>query len=265
MAHARKVRLVLSVLGVVIVSLALAPEVGAPVAAACTYRAGYISDVSVLDNTAFAPGTPFVKTWRIKNTGTCPWGPGTTVDAVVASGGTNLAGDSVVPLTSRVPAGATVEISVPMTAPASPGSYRSDWKLRRAGGSPFGLGANGAQPFYAKIVVASAAADIPQDAVRINFAGSATVTAIQDAVTAPALRSYVLRARTGQRMTVAVVSANNRANFSVVGVSDGQTLKRLVNEERYWTAVLPATQDYLLRVGVPGGSSYYALSIAVAP
>ncbi|MFN3762285.1 MAG: sigma-70 family RNA polymerase sigma factor, partial [Anaerolineae bacterium] len=35
------------------------------------------ADVTGPDNTALAPGTPFVKTWRVRNAGTCAWEPGT--------------------------------------------------------------------------------------------------------------------------------------------------------------------------------------------
>ncbi|MBC7228016.1 MAG: hypothetical protein H5T61_12435, partial [Thermoflexales bacterium] len=46
-------------------------------AAGCTLGARWVADVTVPDNTAFAPGIPFVKTWRVRNSGTCAWEPGT--------------------------------------------------------------------------------------------------------------------------------------------------------------------------------------------
>ncbi|MFN3762162.1 MAG: NBR1-Ig-like domain-containing protein, partial [Anaerolineae bacterium] len=52
------------------------PEVTPPTQEAipgCTLNARWVADVTVPDNTAFAPNTPFVKTWRVRNSGTCAW------------------------------------------------------------------------------------------------------------------------------------------------------------------------------------------------
>ena len=35
----------------------------------------FVKDVTVPDGTGFAPGEIFVKTWRLKNRGTCTWTP----------------------------------------------------------------------------------------------------------------------------------------------------------------------------------------------
>ena len=42
----------------------------------CTYHATFVTDVTIPDDTRLAPGTEFVKTWRLRNSGTCDWGPG---------------------------------------------------------------------------------------------------------------------------------------------------------------------------------------------
>ncbi len=54
-----------------------APPPEPTTAAGCTLGARWVADVTVPDNTALAPGTPFVKTWRVRNSGTCAWEPGT--------------------------------------------------------------------------------------------------------------------------------------------------------------------------------------------
>src|ERR1044072_9305710 len=36
-------------------------------------KAAFVTDVTVQDGTAFAPGAAFTKTWRLKNAGTCAW------------------------------------------------------------------------------------------------------------------------------------------------------------------------------------------------
>ena len=66
-------------------------------------------------------------------------------------------------------------------------------------------------------------------------------------------------------MTVAVVSPKNLANFAITGLGDGQPYKRLENESRYYTFMLPSTQDYLIAIAVPSGAAQYVLSIVVAP
>jgi hypothetical protein len=53
------------------------------------------------------------------------------------------------------------------------------------------------------------------------------------------------------------------ANFGIMGVADGVPYKRLVNEDRQFSFILPRTQDYLINVAAPEGSADYALTVAV--
>ena len=112
--------------------------------------ANFISDVTVPDGTKFNPNTAFTKTWRLKNVGTCTW---TTSYAAVFDSGSQMSAPAVVSLTQNVPPGGTVDISVPMTAPATNGTYRGDWKLRNASGVIFGLGSTASKTFYVTIDV----------------------------------------------------------------------------------------------------------------
>ena len=61
-----------------------------PDAVTCTYRATFLADVTIPDNTVIPPGTSFVKTWKLRNDGNCAWGPGTTVDSMMLVGGTTM-------------------------------------------------------------------------------------------------------------------------------------------------------------------------------
>jgi Ig-like domain from next to BRCA1 gene len=110
----------------------------------------FVADVTVPDGTKFNPNTPFVKTWRLKNAGTCTW---TTSYAAVFDSGNQMGALPAVNLTQNVPPGSTVDISVNMTAPATNGSYQSNWKLRNASGVIFGLGSTASKTFYASIEV----------------------------------------------------------------------------------------------------------------
>ena len=50
-------------------------------------RAQFIADVTVPDGTVYAPGAGFLKTWRLKNVGTCTW---STFYAMVFESGNKL-------------------------------------------------------------------------------------------------------------------------------------------------------------------------------
>ena len=113
----------------------LAPR---PVAAVSCDAAQFIADVTIPDGTVVAPGATFVKTWRLKNVGSCTW---TTAYAIVFTGGDQLGAPAVVNMPSSVAPGASVDITVNMTAPTTPAHYRGNWKLRNASGSLFGVGA----------------------------------------------------------------------------------------------------------------------------
>lgn len=98
---------------------------------------------------------------------------------------------------------------------------------------------------------------------RIQFAPGAISATVSGTVTFPNRPQYVLYAFKNQHMTVQITSADNAANFAILGVSDGQPLKRLENEDRVWTGTLPTTQDYLIQVAVPGGSATFSLIITI--
>ncbi|MBI3241753.1 MAG: LysM peptidoglycan-binding domain-containing protein [Chloroflexi bacterium] len=98
---------------------------------------------------------------------------------------------------------------------------------------------------------------------RISFVKGAISGSVEGTVTAPARNQYVLRALKGQQMTVEIISKDKKANFAVQGVTDGQPLKRLENEDRKWTGTLPATQDYLITVASPSGSAAYTVVVTV--
>jgi hypothetical protein len=107
-------------------------------------------DVTINDDTEMEPGKSFTKIWRLSNQGTCTWSKDY---AVVWFSGEKLGEVLNVPLGRNVPPGESVEISVDMISPTSPGTYQSNWKMRNAGGVLFGIGPNGDAPFWVRIVV----------------------------------------------------------------------------------------------------------------
>lgn len=117
-------------------------------------KADFVEDVTYEDGTVVTPGETFTKTWRLKNTGTCTW---TTGYAAVFDRNNLMGAQSVVQLPKTVAPGDTVDISVQMTAPSTPGEYRGDWMLRNESGTVFGLGSGADKPFYVQIKVEAGA------------------------------------------------------------------------------------------------------------
>lgn len=100
-------------------------------------------DVNVPDNTEMQIGQEFVKTWLVKNNGSCTWGAGYKL---IYSSGDKLSGVAQ-PFTAVVAPGQEVEVSVNFKAPTQAGVYVSSWQLANASSIPF------PRTFYVKIVV----------------------------------------------------------------------------------------------------------------
>ena len=102
---------------------------------------------------------------------------------------------------------------------------------------------------------------------RIQFEPGTSSTIVDGALHPPQRDTYIFRAMAGQNTIVELNSTDGRANFMLSGVSDGQPHKRLEDEQRLWSAVLPLTQDYLLTVAVPADAvvTEYALELLISP
>jgi hypothetical protein len=122
-----------------------------PTQTACD-AAMFVGDVSVPDGTAFSPGARFVKTWRLRNSGSCTWTPDY---AVVFADGDPMGGNPIVPLAGDVPPGESIDVSVRLTAPLNPGAYQGSWMLRNAAGVLFGVNLGANDPFWVRIRVQS--------------------------------------------------------------------------------------------------------------
>ena len=105
-------------------------------------------DVNVPDNTIMTPGQDFVKTWKIKNIGSCKWDAGYKL--VRSYGDDELTGEAQ-PLSAVIGPGEEAEVSVSFTAPDLPGTYTSYWTLQNAKGIAFQ--GNDNKVLYVQIVV----------------------------------------------------------------------------------------------------------------
>ena len=95
----------------------------------------FLSDVTVSDGEEVTAGTPFTKTWQVRNDGTCTWG---TDYLIVYSSGDQMSGDASHPLTSSVAPGEVANISVDLVAPAAAGDYTGYWAIADSSTAGFG-------------------------------------------------------------------------------------------------------------------------------
>ena len=125
--------------------------------------AQFVSDVSYPDDTEVLINSGFVKTWRLKNVGTCTW---TSAYQLVFSSGDQMGAANAVALTGgTVPPGGTADVSINLTAPGSAGTYKGLFKLKAGDGAIFGIGAAANGSFFVQIkaVAPAAAPEVPAE------------------------------------------------------------------------------------------------------
>jgi hypothetical protein len=98
-------------------------------------RAGFEKDITVEDGTEMISGEKFTKTWQVRNKGSCTW---TSGYQLVFDTGDAMDGPSAQSLTSvSVLPGDILDVSVELTAPDTPGTYRGVWQMRNPQGDIF--------------------------------------------------------------------------------------------------------------------------------
>jgi hypothetical protein len=120
----------------------------------------FVTDVTVPDGTEFAPGTAFIKTWRLRNTGTCTW----TGYTLVFDSGDAMGGPASQPIGTVAP-GQEVDLSVNLVAPATEKTYRGYWRIKNASGVllPVSNGYQG-RSFFVEIKVKPATTSVTLNA-----------------------------------------------------------------------------------------------------
>jgi hypothetical protein len=121
--------------------------------------AGRPIDVTIPDGTLMTPGKIFSKTWRLENAGSCTW---TRLYTLTFFSGNSLSAIQNHNLLQEVPPGGSVDLTVDMMAPQTPGIYQSNWMLQDSQGELFGIGPNGDAPFWVQIEVRAPVTDTPQ-------------------------------------------------------------------------------------------------------
>lgn len=114
----------------------------------CQDKVGTVKDVTYPDGDQVEAGKSFIKTWQLKNAGTCTWTPKYTLVFLTKE---RMDGKSPIALSRTVPPGGEVEVSVQLTAPKNSGTYRGEWLLHNAADQPFGWGQTASEPFWVEI------------------------------------------------------------------------------------------------------------------
>lgn len=135
-----------------------APSPTAATETACTDQAKFIADITIPDNTNISPGASFTKIWRLQNIGTCTWNE---QYKIVYFSGPPLGNSTPVSIPGIIAPGGTVDLSLNLIAPGSPGIYTSNYKLQNPQGVQFGVGSSGSVPFYVQIAVGATATPVP--------------------------------------------------------------------------------------------------------
>lgn len=110
---------------------------------------GCIDGMTLVDHLSFdddgmrspppvSPGTPFQKTWRILNSGTCTWTTGYMLTPVGGNVPQASMGGTATLVQQPVAPGETYDMTVNLVAPLVPGVYQGFWSMRNPGGLLFG-------------------------------------------------------------------------------------------------------------------------------
>ena len=99
-------------------------------------KAIYVSDVTIPDGTIVKPGSTFIKTWAIRNTGKTTW---LTAFRLSYLEGVKDAKEMLyVHMPKEVKPEETVNVSITFKAPDTFGTYYSYWRMVNFEGVPFG-------------------------------------------------------------------------------------------------------------------------------
>lgn len=94
----------------------------------------FLQDITIPDGTIVEPKQKIDKRWEIRNSGNCNWDDSYSIKLIAGSG-------MGVPIQQALPparSGTEVIIRMILTAPDTPGNYRSVWQAYDQSGDPFG-------------------------------------------------------------------------------------------------------------------------------
>jgi len=97
----------------------------------------YVADVTIPDGYVAARGETMKKTWTLKNLGPCTWNQDYVLIFGWGGQGTNWNTIKPVNLSNVVKPGDTIDVSVTLSAPSTPGEYVGVFKLQNVKGFNF--------------------------------------------------------------------------------------------------------------------------------
>lgn len=102
----------------------------------CTDEAVFIADMTIPDDTEISAGETFVKTWKVRNSGTCIWNESYRL---AFASGDQMSSPPSVPLNETAPE-KTLQISVSLVAPTINGTFTGIYQLENANGKIISIG-----------------------------------------------------------------------------------------------------------------------------
>ncbi len=223
---------------------------GVPVTT-CKYLATFVADVTIPDDSYINPGAGFTKVWRVRNDGTCTWGPGYPLNSLVFYGGSQLSAPNQVPLAGVVGPGQMIDISVNMVAPNTAGIYTSQWMFWLSN-AYFGLGPSQSAVLYTRIIVGATAIPTPSViSTRVYLPNGATATSVTGSIAGAGTRYYLLTAGKDQMLMATITSMNSDLALAILDASNMQVL---VNGDSSVQALLPHSGDYYIRIKDTGSA-----------
>lgn len=125
------------------------PASATPTVRPCN-QAELVTNITVEDGAQFDAGTPFIKIWRLKNTGSCAWNNKYSFGFV---SGDRMDGPNSQALTRTVNPGQTIDIAVNLLAPDTGGVYAGSWQLVDDSGAGVVNTSETDALFWARIIV----------------------------------------------------------------------------------------------------------------
>jgi hypothetical protein len=102
----------------------------------------------------------------------------------------------------------------------------------------------------------------PPDATRVEFATGATSKSVDGELEAGQIKSYILRASGGQKMSVEIWSPNGDVFLAIYGL-EGQKLVDSTLKTTTWSGNLPTSQDYVVDVIASDGRTSYTVNFVI--
>ncbi len=227
-----------------------APPTGAAGSNFCTASAAFVSE-TIPDGTIEQSGATFLKTWTIKNTGTCPWD--STWKFVFYSGDV-MGGAYVYNFPEPAAPGDTVNVPIVFTAPAADGQYTGYWKIQSPWGMTFGDSGSG-NPFWVQIVVGSgtpgkgtaSAYGITSVTYTVTHTGTCTTANMFFTITAAISSNGPLTITYHWQHSDGPKTSDTTLNFSQAmskTVSDQWSLKNAGNNQPRWDQIVVTAPFY---------------------